>query len=122
MSDYMSISQAEADGERARRGAARMLRNNGYEILDERFQSAGGGTFLVARDPERGALAFVSCRIVEEFTEECPVPRGAFEAALFDWVSGASGGDEAEIRLDDVQFRLVRGTTAIARYHKGALE
>ena len=121
MSDYMSMSQAEADGERARRVAARMLRNKGYEILDERFKSAGG-TFLVARDPERGALAFVSCRIVEELTEECPVSRAAFESALIDWVSGASGGDEAEIRLDDVQFRPVRGTTALARYHKGALE
>lgn len=120
MSDYMSMNRQDAD-ELARRGAARMLARKGYEIVEECFRS-GGEAYLIARDGERGALAFVACRMVGEFAEECPVERAAFEAALVDWLSRGHCAEETKIRLDDVQFRPIEGAMALARHHVGALE
>lgn len=107
MSNYMSIDDEGFKAELARRVAARLLKKNGYEVIDECFER-GGNTFVVACDPE-GEVAFVASEIVKEFAEGPQVRRSEFEQAVLGWLRENPDTADARIRLDDLQVRPIEG-------------
>ena len=70
MSDEKSIQDGDVKREIARAMGEALLKRNGYEILQGCFDWSELHSFIVARDPEDGALVLAECHLVDEFESE----------------------------------------------------
>lgn len=70
MSNYMSIQDGDVKREIARAMGEALFKRNGYEILQGCFDWSELHSFIVARDPEDGALVLAECHLVDEFESE----------------------------------------------------
>ena len=84
MSNYMSIQDGAVKREIARAMGEALLKRNGYEILQGCFDWSELHSFIVARDPEDGALVLAECHLVDEFESEGLMDRCVCERAAYD--------------------------------------
>ena len=86
MSNYMSIQDGSVKRQIARAMSEALLKRNGYEILQGCFDWSELHSFIVARDPEGGALVLAECH---------------------DWLCANPDTADSALRFDEIQVRQI---------------
>lgn len=110
MSNYMSIQDGDVKREIARAMGEALFKRNGYEILQGCFDSSELHSFIVARDPEDGALVLAECHLVDEFESEGLTNRCVCERAAYDWLYVNPDTADSAIRFDEIQVCQIGDT------------
>lgn len=84
-----------------------LLKRNGYEILQGCFDWSELHSFIVARDPEDGALVLAECHLVDEFESEGLMDRCVCERAAYDWLYINPDTADSALRFDEIQVRQI---------------
>lgn len=107
MSEHMSIQDGAVKREIARAMGEALLKRNGYEILQGCFDWSELHSFIVARDPEGGALVLAECHLVDQFEDEGMTSRCVCERAAYDWLCCNPDVPDLRIRFDEIQVRKI---------------